>query len=105
VIATAIALVEVHGIYWFVLFAWSGLGAAFGPVILCSLFWKGMTRAGALAGMLAGFLTVVVWVVWVKDHAYGLYEAVPGFAAGFLAIVVVSRMTTHDDPGSLESEG
>jgi sodium/proline symporter len=94
VIATAIALVEVRGIYWFVLFAWSGLGAAFGPVILCALFWKGMTRAGALAGMLAGFLTVVVWVVWVKEHAYGLYEAVPGFAAGFVAIVVVSLMTT-----------
>ena len=79
----AVALPESRMIFWFVLFAWSGLASAFTPVVLCSLFWRGTTRAGALAGMIAGFLTAVLWVLWVKEHFYDLYEMIPGFAVGF----------------------
>ena len=80
-------------IFWFVLFAWSGLGAAFGPVVLCLLYYKGTTRQGVIAGMLGGFLTSVIWVLGVKDHTHGLYEAVPGFIVGILATLVVSKLT------------
>ena len=69
-------------------YAWAGFGAAFGPVVLLSLAWKGMTRNGALAGMLVGAITVIVW----KQFGWlGLYEIVPGFVLASLAIVLASR--------------
>jgi sodium/proline symporter len=67
-------------------YAWAGFGAAFGPVVVLSLFWKRMTRNGALAGMLAGAVTVILW----KQTGSALYEMVPGFAAATIAIVVFS---------------
>lgn len=70
-------------------YAWAGFGAAFGPVVILSLFWSRMTRNGALAGILVGAVTVVVWKNYV---GLGLYEIVPGFALATLAAVVVSRM-------------
>jgi sodium/proline symporter len=87
-----IASTESRTVFWFALFSWSGLGATFGPVILCSLYWKGTTRAGAVAGMLGGFLTAVLWVGFLKDSAYGLYEMVPGFIVSMLLTVSVSLM-------------
>ncbi len=87
------ALIEAPLIFWFVLFSWSGLGAAFGPVTICLLYDKKTTREGVIAGMLGGFLVSVIWVLFIKEHALGLYEAIPGFAAGLILTVVVSRMT------------
>ena len=70
-------------------YAWAGFGAAFGPVIILSLFWSRMTRNGALAGILVGAVTVVVW----KQNGWlGLYEIVPGFILATLAAVIVSRL-------------
>jgi sodium/proline symporter len=69
-------------------YAWAGFGAAFGPVVLISLSWKRMTRNGALAGMLVGAITVIAW----KHAGNALYEIVPGFIAGSLAIVVASLL-------------
>lgn len=80
-------------IFWFVLFAWSGLGSAFGPVVLCLLYSSKTTEVGVIAGMLGGFLTSVVWVLVVKEHVFGLYEAVPGFLAGLLLTWLVSALT------------
>jgi sodium/proline symporter len=88
-----LALGEVRVVFWFVLFAWSGLACAFAPVVLCSLFWKRTTRAGAVAGMVSGFLTTVIWVLVFKDGFYDLYEMLPGFFAGFVATVGVSLLT------------
>jgi sodium/proline symporter len=70
-------------------YAWAGFGAAFGPVVLFSLGWKGMTRNGALAGMVVGAVTVLVW----KQFAwFGLYEMVPGFLLASIAIVIASKL-------------
>ncbi len=91
--AVALALPEVRVIFWFVLFAWSGLASAFTPVILCSLFWKRTTRAGAIAGMIAGFAGAVSWVLFFKAQFYDLYEMIPGFALGFITTIVVSLAT------------
>jgi sodium/proline symporter len=91
--AIVMALAEVRMVFWFVLFAWSGLACAFAPVVLCSLFWKRTTRAGAIAGMIGGFVTTVTWVVFFKEGFYDLYEMLPGFAAGFLCTIGVSLMT------------
>jgi sodium/proline symporter len=88
----AFALTQAPLIFWFVLFAWSGLGAAFGPVLLCCIFYKRITLHGAVAGMLGGFLTSVAWVLQFKAGTYGLYEVIPGFIVGLLLIIVVSRL-------------
>ena len=64
-------------------YAWAGFGAAFGPVVLFSLFWGRMTGIGALAGMVVGAATVILW----KQTGSALYEIVPGFIAGSIALV------------------
>lgn len=92
-LALFLALRDVRVIYTFVLFAWSGLACAFAPVVLCSLFWKGTTRAGAIAGMIGGFLTSVVWVLVFKERTYDLYEMLPGFAVAFALVVGVSLVS------------
>jgi len=74
-------------------YAWAGFGAAFGPVVILSLVWKGMTRNGALAGMIVGAVTVVVWKNWIDGMlGWGLYEIIPGFILGTIAILVFSRI-------------
>ncbi len=91
--ALAFALPEIRVIFWFVLFAWSGLASAFTPVVLCALFWRGTTKAGAIAGMATGFITVILWVLVFKGRFYDLYEMIPGFIAGFAATFGVSLFT------------
>ncbi|MAM58406.1 MAG: sodium/proline symporter PutP [Salinicola sp.] len=77
--------------------AWAGFGAAFGPLILLSLMWSRTNGAGAIAGMVVGALTVIVWIALGFSNSFlggpGVYEIIPGFIASFIAIVVVSRMT------------
>jgi len=94
------ALTEVRVVFYFVLFAWSGIASAFTPVVLCSLFWKRTTRAGAIAGMAGGFLATVVWALLLKERYWDLYEMIPGFAAGFALTIGVSLRTTPD-PGAV----
>ncbi len=75
-------------------YAWAGFGAAFGPVIIMGLWWKRMNRQGALAGMITGAATVLIWhqFAW-----FGLYEIVPGFVFGIAAIVIASLLTKAPD--------
>ncbi|MED4650716.1 sodium/proline symporter PutP [Bacillus pseudomycoides] len=73
-------------------YAWAGFGSSFGPVVLLSLYWKRMTKWGALAGMIAGAATVITWTQFkfLKDF---LYEMIPGFTASLLAIIIISLLT------------
>ena len=73
-----------------VLFAWGGLGAAFGPALILTLWWPKTTRNGVLAGMIVGFLTVVIWDNFLGST--GLYSLVPGFSLAFLAVVAGSLL-------------
>ncbi|MGH8194606.1 MAG: sodium/proline symporter PutP [Woeseiaceae bacterium] len=77
-----------------VAWAWAGFGAAFGPTVILSLYWPKMNRAGALAGVIVGGLTTIVWPM-LKGLAqiFYLYELVPGFALSLLAIVIVTNLT------------
>jgi len=72
-------------------YAWAGFGAAFGPVIILSLFWKRMTRNGALAGMIVGAVTVIVWKQ-MEGGMFDMYEILPGFILCALTVVGVSLM-------------
>jgi sodium/proline symporter len=102
--ALVLALGEVRVIFWFVLFAWSGLSCGFTPVVLCSVFWKGTTRAGAAAGMAGGFLVTVLWVIFFKAATYDLYEMIPGFLSGLALTVGVSLMTRPPEGAAEELE-
>jgi sodium/proline symporter len=91
VLAFWLALSAENTVFGLVAWAWAGFGAAFGPTIVLSLYWKGMTRNGALAGMVTGGLTVILWK---QGHAaiFELYEMVPGVLLATIAIVVVSKL-------------
>jgi Na+/proline symporter len=103
-VGLVVALLEVRVIFDFVLFAWSGIACAFTPIVLCSLFWKRTTRAGAVAGMVAGFAATVVWVRAYKADFYDLYEMIPGFFAGLVVCVLVSLLTKVDEESVAELE-
>jgi len=75
-----------------VAYAWAGFGAAFGPTIILSLYWRRMNRNGALAGIVVGGLTVVIWKQ-LSGGVFDVYEIVPGFIFSFLSIVVVSKLS------------
>ncbi len=72
--------------------AWGLFGAAFGPVIILSLFWKRFNFPGAVAGIVGGAVVDIVWLLWIKSST-GIFEILPGFVAGFLIAVVVSLVT------------
>lgn len=80
--------------------AWAGLGASFGPLVIMSLIWKRMNRNGALAGMIVGALTVIVWVyggIEINGQAAGdfMYAIVPAFVLSLISIIVVSLATNE----------
>lgn len=83
--------------------AWAGFGAAFGPLVIFSLYWKKMTQHGALAGMLTGAITVLVWIyapITLNGQSLSslMYEIVPGFIMASAAIVLVSKLTAKVQP-------
>jgi sodium/proline symporter len=98
-IAFALALDPQNRVLDLVAYAWAGFGAAFGPAVLLSLYWRGMNRWGALAGILAGGLTVVIWKP-LAGGLFDLYEIVPGFLVSTAAILAVSTLTggRRDNP-------
>ncbi|MDO5727754.1 MAG: sodium/proline symporter PutP [Bowdeniella nasicola] len=78
-------------------FAWAGFGGSFGPIILLALYWRGLTNYGALAGMIVGALTVVVWGKWLSGGIFDLYEILPAFILATVAAVIVSKLTYRED--------
>jgi len=83
-------------------YAWAGFGAAFGPTLILALYWKRMTRNGALAGILCGGITVVFWKQ-LEGGVFDLYEIVPGCAISILAIVIFSLTEAKPD-ADIQSE-
>lgn len=106
VIAVIIALDKQSSVMGLVSYAWAGFGAAFGPAVVLSLYWKRMTYKGALAGMAVGGVSVIVWeslksftqVAIFQD----LYSLVPGFVLAFVTIVLVSAMDKEPEQAILE---
>lgn len=94
-VAIVIALDENSVIFTIVSFAWAGFGATFGPLMLFSLFWKRINRAGAIAGMVGGGCMVFFWnlVISKLGGIWDIYELLPAFLFSCLCIVVVSLAT------------
>jgi sodium/proline symporter len=92
ILALCLAWTQNNTILGLVSYAWAGFGAAFGPVIILSLYWGRMTKWGALAGMIIGAVTVIIWSKLGLSDV--LYEIIPGFAASLLAVYIVSLLTS-----------
>ncbi|HCA29265.1 MAG TPA: sodium:proline symporter, partial [Ruminococcaceae bacterium] len=94
IIGVIIAWNPESSIFEIVSFAWAGFGAAFGPVVLFSLFWKRTTLAGALTGMIIGGALTFIWKYLVAPiHTLlNIYELLPAFIIASLVIVVVSLL-------------
>ncbi len=104
-IAIAVAWNSNSTIFGITSFAWAGFGAAFGPLMLFSLFWKRTTYPAAIAGMLSGGVMVFVWKLAVKPlgGVFAIYELLPAFLFSSLVIVVVSLLT-HEPSAEIEEE-
>lgn len=76
-------------VFWLVLFAWGGLGAAFGPALILSLYWERTTKAGIIVGMITGTLITIFWRLWLKEPS-DIYELIPAFLCSFLVILFIS---------------
>lgn len=99
-IAGALALDPESSVFEIVSHAWAGFGAAFGPIILCSLFWKNCNGKGALAGVISGGAVALLWaymppLIWAGHipELFSLYEIVPGFIVSLAMIFIVSKAT------------
>ena len=93
VLAIALASNPESQVLGLVAYAWAGFGAAFGPLILLSLFWKRMNLAGALAGMIVGAVVVILWKNIPVFADTKIYEIIPGFISAMIAIIVFSLIT------------
>jgi SSS family solute:Na+ symporter len=91
-VALILGVVAENLIFWLVLFAWAGLGAALGPTSILALYWKKATRAGIFAGLVTGSVTTIVWY-FIPALKSRLYELIPGFLLAGLATVIVSLLT------------
>ena len=92
-IAFAIAYFKIDSIYNLVLYAWSGLGASFGPLLLLSLHSKTINKFGAFAGILVGGSTAILTDYFFKDNSYGISSMIAGFTLSIIAIPLVSFLT------------
>lgn len=95
-IACLLALNPESQVLELVSYAWAGFGAAFGPALLFALYWRRMNKFGALAGIIVGGVTVVIWGN-ISGGIFDLYEIVPGFIFASLAIVIASLTTGTPD--------
>ncbi|MBG9987638.1 sodium/proline symporter [Aerococcaceae bacterium DSM 111176] len=98
VLGILLSLDENSVIFNIVSYAWAGFGATFGPLMLCSLFTSRITRGGAIAGMVAGGVTVIIWNLLESNFGgiFAVYELLPAFIISFAAILIVSNMTKQN---------
>ena len=91
-------------VFQIVSFAWAGFGAAFGPVVLFSLFWRRTNKYGALAGMLFGGVMIFVWKYLIRPlgGAWDIYELLPAFIVASVAIIVFSLITPAPEQSVLD---
>lgn len=95
---------ENSSIFKVVSYAWAGLGASFGPLTLCSLYYRRLTRAGAIAGMIGGTATVLIWhnLLAPLGGVWGIYELLPAFIVSLICIFIGSALSKPPAPEVLE---
>ncbi|NLE15511.1 MAG: sodium/proline symporter PutP [Spirochaetales bacterium] len=96
IIAIFLAMDPTSSIFDVVSYAWAGFGATFGPVIIAALFWRRATKKGAIAAMLGGGLTVIIWKQ-LSGGLFDVYELLPGFIIASILMVLFSLLDKHPD--------
>ena len=99
-IAFVLSLNPASSIFGLVSYAWAGFGSTFGPLVILALSWRGMTNKGAIAGLIAGGVTVVLWHN-LKGGIFNVYEILPGFIACLVFAVAVSLLDRNKNPEML----
>ncbi|MFC1564255.1 sodium/proline symporter [candidate division KSB1 bacterium] len=94
IIAMALAYTATDLIFWLVLFAWGGLGAAFGAALIFSLYWEKTTKYGVTAGMITGALVTIIWKIYLAEST-GLYELIPASLCSAAVVFTVSLITSE----------
>lgn len=101
IVAFFLSLDPTNSIFGLVSYAWAGFGATFGPLILLALFWRGATRTGALSGLIAGGITVIIWHQ-LHGGIFDLYEIAPGFLMCLAVAVIVSLLDSEKNTEMLK---
>ena len=89
VIGFILAIIMQDTVYGLVSYAWSGIGASFGPAIVLLVFWKKFSRAGVFASLITGTLTAVIWKTWLLDQT-GISERLASYIISFTLAIVFS---------------
>lgn len=100
IIAIFLAMDPTSSIFDVVSYAWAGFGATFGPVIIAALFWRRATRKGAIAAMVGGGLTVIIWKQ-LSGGLFDVYELLPGFILASLLMILFSLLDKNPDKDML----
>ncbi|MBQ1643892.1 MAG: sodium/proline symporter PutP [Treponema sp.] len=99
-VAFVLSLDESSSIFKLVSYAWAGFGSTFGPLVLLALFWRNATAKGAVAGIICGAVTVIVWHN-LHGGIFDVYEILPGFLVCLVLAVVISCLDKNKDPEML----
>jgi sodium/proline symporter len=102
-VAFTIAIAKISTIYSLVLYAWSGLGASFGPLLLISLYFKTVNKYGAWCGILSGGIIAAAWPYFNQFLPFSVSALLPAFSVSFILILVVSRLTRKADSTQISS--
>ncbi|MCP5061877.1 MAG: sodium/proline symporter PutP [Ignavibacteriae bacterium] len=103
IIAIGVGLDPNSSVLELVAYAWAGLGATFGPIVILSLYWKKITEHGAISGILIGGITVIVWKN-ISGGIFDLYEIVPAFILATISIYIVSIKTSIPNEKKIATE-
>src|SRR5699024_12480315 len=101
VAAIVIAINPFDSVFWLAVFAWAGLATCFGPPVVLSLYWKGVTKWGAISGMIVGPIVTILWYMWPP---LDIYDRGPAFLAALAAIVIVILFTKAPKDHQLEAK-
>ncbi|MDQ0160456.1 sodium/proline symporter [Alkalibacillus salilacus] len=104
ILSTVVAVTSSESIFWITVYASAGLAATFAPVLVFSLYWDKLTNAGAVAGMLTGFMTVVLWDNFMPEFSFIMTEAVPAVVLSSVVIYVVSKLTEQPELQTVRNE-
>jgi sodium/proline symporter len=89
VVGFLLAITMEETVYGLVSYAWSGIGASFGPVIVLLIFWKRFSRTGAFAGLITGTLSAIIWKTWLSDPT-GISERLASYVLAFAMAIIIS---------------
>ena len=84
-------------VYGLVSYAWSGIGASFGPAIVLLIFWKRLSRAGVFASLITGTISAVIWKTWLLEPT-GISERLASYLLAFAMAVIFSLVLPEASP-------